>query len=221
MFSRIFSVLGCVLLLTGFAGAANPLMQKFEARYPGLIPHEALQRAFDWYDQHPAQVQNKDYITIVDFTKPSTLKRCHVIDLRTGQVESFLCSHARNTGENFAEHFSNVPNSNKSSLGIYLTAELYQGKHGLSMRLDGMEPTNSNVRKRDIVMHGADYVSQKTIDETGRLGRSLGCPALPMEVIERIVQELHGRSVLLVYGKESNAPTTKTSPAAPGVDEQQ
>src|SRR5439155_23352579 len=116
-------------------------------------------------------------------------------------------------------HFSNVEGSNKSSLGIYLTAELYQGKHGLSMKLDGMEPTNSNARKRAIVMHGADYVSQKVIAQQGRLGRSLGCPALPMDAITRIVKKLDGKSVLLIYGKESPTPTTKPDSANPGIDE--
>jgi hypothetical protein len=126
-----------------------------------------------------------------------------VIDLRTGEVESLLVAHARETGMLRAEHFSNENGSNKSSLGMYLTGELYEGKHGLSMRLDGMEPTNSNARRRAIVMHGADYVSPKVIRQQGRLGRSLGCPALEMGAIERIVKEINGKSVLLIYGKES------------------
>jgi hypothetical protein len=186
------------------APAAHPALEKVLADHPTLIPRDALERAFAWYEANPDQVLNKNYITVIDFTQPSTIKRCHVIDLRSGEVESLLVSHGRNSGVDRAEHFSNVPESNKSSLGIYLTAELYHGKHGLSMRLDGMEPTNSNVRKRDIVMHGADYVSESVIQKTGRLGRSLGCPALPMNVIERIVKQLHGKSIMLVYGKTSS-----------------
>lgn len=210
-----------VLLACTPALAANPIVEKIEKDHPNLIPREALDRAFTWFEEHADQVLNKNYITIIDFTKPSTAKRCHVIDLRTGEVESLLCAHGKNTGLDLAEHFSNVNGSNKSSLGIYLTAELYKGRHGLSMRLDGMEPINSNVRRRDIVMHGADYVSQKVIDKQGRLGRSLGCPALEMSVIERIVKQLNSKSVMLVWGKESPTATTKPAPgpAAPGVDE--
>ena len=216
----------CVLLLALVAvtGAASPgdIRDNVATNYPNLIPREALDRAFDYLDQHADQVANKNYLTIIDFTKPSTVRRCHVINLKTAEVESLLVAHARNTGVDRAEHFSNVNGSNKSSLGIYLTGELYQGKHGLSMKLDGMEPTNNNARKRAIVMHGADYVSPKVIEQQGRLGRSLGCPALEMGVIERIVKQLNGKSVLLIYGKESSTPATSPAdgaPAKPGVDE--
>ena len=199
------------LALAAWAHAAHPALEKVAAAHPDLIPREALDRAFDWYEQHADEVLNRNYITIVDFTRPSTEKRCHVIDMRSGEVESLLVAHARNSGVQYAEHFSNVNGSYKSSLGVYLCAELYNGKHGLSMRLDGMEPTNSNARRRAIVMHGADYVSQKVIDESGRLGRSLGCPALEMSVIERIVKQLNGKSVMLIYGKESTSSTTQKS----------
>ena len=217
----------CVLLLALLALSpatpAGDIREKVAADHPNLVPREALDGAFDYLHDHADQVANKNYLTIIDFTKPSTAKRCHVINLQTSEVESLLVAHARNTGLDRAEHFSNENGSNKSSLGIYLTGELYQGKHGLSMRLDGMEPTNNNARKRAIVMHGADYVSPKVIQQQGRLGRSLGCPALEMGVIERIVKELNGKSVLLIYGKESSTPTTGKSdggaPARPGVDE--
>ena len=211
-------VTGCLLFLTLLAAApAGDVREQVASKYPGLIPREALDRAFEYLDAHADAVANRNYLTIIDFTKPSTAKRCHVIDLRSGEVESLLVAHARNTGVDRAEHFSNVNGSNKSSLGIYLTGELYQGKHGLSMKLDGMEPTNSNARKRAIVMHGADYVSQKVIDQQGRLGRSLGCPALEMDVIERIVKQLSSKSVLLIHGKESASATTQKSDA--GIDE--
>jgi len=214
------------LLLFALLGAApagtGDIREQVATKYPGLIPRDALDQSFEYLNSHADLVANKNYLTIIDFTKPSTAKRCHVIDLRTGHVETLLVAHARNTGLDRAEHFSNQNGSNKSSLGIYLTGELYQGKHGLSMRLDGMEPTNNNARKRAIVMHGADYVSPKVIEQQGRLGRSLGCPALEMGVIERIVKELNGKSVLLIYGKESSTPTTGKSEAGsakPGVDE--
>src|SRR5262249_31752492 len=99
----------------------------------------------------------------------------------------------------YASMFSNENGSKKSSLGIYLTAETYIGKHGLSLRLDGMEPTNSNARKRDIVLHGAEYVSDETIKKQGRLGKSWGCPACPQPTPARPVEQLKNKSVLLLY----------------------
>ena len=226
VFVNVRCIASFLLLAVLSAGsmAATPaaIREKVEHDHPGLIPAEAMDRAFGYLADHGDKVGNKNYLTIIDFTRPSTVKRCHVIDLRSGEVESLLVAHARNTGVDRAEHFSNENGSNKSSLGIYLTGELYQGKHGLSMRLDGMEPTNDNARRRAIVMHGADYVSEKVIQQQGRLGRSLACPALEMGVIERIVRELNGKSVLLIYGKESPEATTKaaTRAAAPsGIDE--
>jgi hypothetical protein len=219
------SLLLLALLAAAPAGSGD-IREQVATKYPGLIPREALDRAFDYFNDHADGVANKNYLTIIDFTKPSTARRCHVINLQTGEVESLLVAHARNTGMDRAEHFSNENGSNKSSLGIYLTGELYQGKHGLSMRLDGMEATNNNARRRAIVMHGADYVSPKVVQQQGRLGRSLGCPALEMGVIERIVKELNGKSVMLIYGKEAAGPSTMKSDggggggaAKPGVDE--
>lgn len=214
-----------VVWASAAAQAATPadIRAKVEHDHPGLIPSEAMDKAFGYLADHSDKVANQNYLTIIDFTQPSTVKRCHVIDLRTGEVETLLVAHARNTGVDRAERFSNENGSNKSSLGVYLTGELYQGKHGLSMRLDGMEPTNDNARKRAIVMHGADYVSPKVIQQQGRLGRSLGCPALEMNVIERIVRELNGKSVLLIYGKESPQATTQPATSRPaaqdGIDE--
>lgn len=214
-----------VVWASAAAQAATPadIRAKVEHDHPSLIAAEAMDKAFGYLADHSDKVANQNYLTIIDFTQPSTVKRCHVIDLRTGEVETLLVAHARNTGVDRAERFSNENGSNKSSLGVYLTGELYQGKHGLSMRLDGMEPTNDNARRRAIVMHGADYVSPKVIQQQGRLGRSLGCPALEMNVIERIVRELNGKSVLLIYGKESPQATTQPATSRPaaqdGIDE--
>src|SRR5690606_932140 len=105
-------------------------------------------------------------------------------DLKSKKVLfNTLVAHGRNTGQATADKFSNLPNSNMSSLGFYLTDETYFGKHGLSLKLDGMDNGhNDKARERAIVMHGADYVSDSFVKQHGRLGRSLGCPALPQEI---------------------------------------
>ncbi len=108
-------------------------------------------------------------------------------------------SRAISSACTFASSFSNKEGSLQSSLGIYLTAETYVGKHGLSLRLDGMEPTNDAARKRLIVLHGATYVSEETIKRTGRLGKSWGCLAVPQPDSKRIVEQLKEGSVILVY----------------------
>ena len=187
------------LLCGSAARAANPIIDKVMKEQADRIPHEAMARAFDYYEKHADQVENKKYVTIVDFNRPSTDKRMHVINMQTGEVEDLLVAHGKNSGNLYASDLSNQNGSNKSSAGIYLTGEEYIGKHGLSLRLDGMELTNNNVRKRDIVMHGALYVSADTIKKLGRLGKSNGCLALEQPLIPRMVKKLEGKSVILVY----------------------
>jgi len=143
----------------------------------------------------------KNLLTIVDFSLSSNLDRMWIIDLnRLEVVHSGLCAHGRNSGEEFADSFSNTPSSYKSSLGFYITGETYTGKHGLSLLLDGVESgTNDKARERAIVMHGADYVSRDFISRNGRLGRSFGCPSIAMEDHEKIINMLSGQSCLYIH----------------------
>ena len=104
------------------------------------------------------------------------------------------------SGGEYATSFSNSQNSNKSSLGFYATGEVYQGKHGLSLRLDGLEHgINDNARNRAVVVHGADYVSEKFSKTQGRLGRSLGCPAVPYAIHEEFINIIKDKSCLFIY----------------------
>jgi hypothetical protein len=198
---RFLSIMsaGVVLCFCSILHAENPIIAKVLKEQADRIPREAMLRAFDYYEKNADKIENRNYVTIVDYNRPSTQKRMHVIDVRTGQVEDLLVAHGKNSGNLYASSFSNKDGSLKSSLGIYLTGEEYVGKHGLSLRIDGMEPSNSNARKRDIVMHGATYVSQETIKKTGRCGKSWGRFAVPQTEIARLVKELEGKSVLLVY----------------------
>lgn len=140
-------------------------------------------------------------LTIVDFSLSANKERLWVIDLKESQVlYHTLVAHGRNTGNEFAAKFSNIPNSFMSSIGFYVTGETYHGKHGLSLRLDGMEENyNGNARDRAVVMHGADYVSQAFIKQAGRLGRSLGCPAVPMALHKDIISALANKTCLFIY----------------------
>ncbi|MCX6300960.1 MAG: murein L,D-transpeptidase catalytic domain family protein [Bacteroidia bacterium] len=143
-------------------------------------------------------------ITIIDFSKPSVQERFFVIDLESKQVlYKSLVAHGKNSGENLAESFSNDSRSLKSCLGFFITAETYVGKHGYSLRLDGLEPgINDNARTRTIVIHGADYVSTDFANQYGRLGRSWGCPALPINNSKEIIDKISKGSCIFVYGND-------------------
>ncbi|GAA4470723.1 murein L,D-transpeptidase catalytic domain family protein [Nibrella saemangeumensis] len=143
----------------------------------------------------------KPIISIVDMSQPSTKKRLYVIDLENKKLlfNTFV-SHGRNTGELMASSFSNVNSSNKSSLGFYKTLGTYVGKHGVSLKLKGLEKGfNDNAYERAIVLHGADYVCEDFVRRTGRLGRSQGCPAVPNDVSQKIIDAVKGGTCLFVY----------------------
>lgn len=169
------------------------------------VSFEIFNRAISGFRQLN-NVRKKNLITIIDFTKPSVEKRFFVIDITAKKLlYSCFVAHGKNSGDNLAISFSNQPESLKSSLGFFLTAETYSGKHGYSLKLDGLEENiNSNAREREIVIHGADYVSQKYIDKYGRLGRSWGCPALPSEISKEVIDKIADGSCLFIYGKEDN-----------------
>ncbi|MFN3968013.1 murein L,D-transpeptidase catalytic domain family protein [Flavobacterium sp.] len=143
----------------------------------------------------------KNILTIVDFSLSSTAKRLWVIDLDKNIVLfQTLVAHGRNTGEEFAKIFSNQAESYKSSVGFYATAEIYNGKHGMSLKLDGLQKgLNDKARERAVVMHGADYVSESFIKQNKRLGRSQGCPAVPVEMNQKIINVIKDKSCLFIY----------------------
>jgi len=186
------------------------------------IPEEALTRSFTFLDanagkkivvdhkvrptdnQPPYMSQvtvevKRQFAALADFTLPSTQKRLYLLNLTTGEVEKFYVSHGRNSGSLYATEFSNVNMSKKTSVGIMIAGDTYIGKHGRSLNLYGLEPSNSLSAERDIVMHGADYVSEDFIQAHGRLGLSWGCPAVEKRVLEKLISALSNGSLLYHY----------------------
>ncbi len=167
-----------------------------------LPKFEIFSKALDgFYELKNNGKVQKDVLTIIDFSLPSTEKRLWVIDLATNTILfQSLVAHGKNSGEAFAVSFSNEMDSNKSCLGFFVTGECYKGKHGLSLKLDGLEKgVNNNARTRGIVIHGAEYVSSNFIKQQERIGRSQGCPALPMNLFQPIIKSIKDKSCLFIY----------------------
>ncbi|WP_439489857.1 murein L,D-transpeptidase catalytic domain family protein [Algoriphagus sp.] len=170
----------------------------------GTLPSkEVFALAFQGWMKMKDNLKSK-VLTVIDFSLPSTAKRMWIIDPEKGEVLLHsVVSHGRNSGDLMAKAFSNQPESFKSSLGFYTTAETYSGKHGYSLRLDGLERGfNDQARNRAIVIHGADYAREEFAKSVGRLGRSLGCPALPSELSAKAIDMIKDGSLLFIYGND-------------------
>jgi hypothetical protein len=140
-------------------------------------------------------------LTIIDFSLSSKAKRLWVLDMTSYKVLfNTVVAHGRNTGGEFATKFSNKNNSNQSSLGFYVTDNTYYGKNGLSLFLNGQEKgINDNARKRYVVFHGAKYANPDFAKRNGRLGRSLGCPAVPTAFNTAIIKTIKNKSCMFIY----------------------
>jgi hypothetical protein len=148
-------------------------------------------------------------MTIIDFSKHSREKRLWTIDLYSNMVLYQLhVSHGRGSDSNhdgWLDSVSNTPNSKQSSAGLYQTAETYRGKHGYSLRLDGLEKdVNDNARERAIVVHGADYATDAFIQKHGKTGRSFGCPAVSDDVSQELIDTIKDGTLLWIYVPDSN-----------------
>jgi hypothetical protein len=159
-----------------------------------IIPARLLTKALDYYMANFNQIKNQRYLVVIDFKAHNSVERFYLVDVDSGDVETYLTAHGKNSDPDFdgyATKFSDTNNSNMSSLGFYLTAETYYGQNGFSLRLDGLSSTNSNARKRAIVIHGADYVQPG-----GKIGRSFGCPALEERYNKDVIERIKGGALI-------------------------
>ncbi|MBX9753417.1 MAG: murein L,D-transpeptidase catalytic domain family protein [Pseudomonadaceae bacterium] len=172
----------------------QPLFNGLSRAAPKLNP-QALQQALSAMqcalNSGAAQAQR---LAVIDYSEPSTARRLWIFDLQKQTLLlQDLVAHGNKSGENFATRFSNRVGSYQSSLGLFRTQESYQGSHGYSLRLDGLEPgVNDLARERAIVIHGADYVNPLWSQRQGRIGRSQGCPAVRPEIARRVIDKLKG-----------------------------
>lgn len=144
----------------------------------------------------------EDIITIIDFTKSSVKERFFVIDLKNKKtLFSTYVMHGKNSGESIPREFSNAVNSYKSSPGFYKTENTYNGEYGYSLRLDGLEKgINDKARERAIVVHGSQYAKPKP--GAKKLDRSLGCPAIPKDISDRVINKIKDGRLLYIHTNE-------------------
>ena len=161
---------------------------------PGIDP-VLFQKAKAALDSHRYQARARDVMGIVDFSKPSSEPRFHVVDLMNGTVESHLVAHGRGSDpahSGFLERFSNAFGSYATSNGAYTTGDYYNGKYGLSMKVNGLDWTNNNAEARAIVIHNAWYAEPEMISQHGKLGRSEGCFAFSRSSQWDVMKRLAG-----------------------------
>lgn len=140
-------------------------------------------------------------LSVIDYSRPSTEPRMWIFDLTRQRLlfEEWV-AHGRNSGDNRTQHFSNKDGSFMSSLGAFTAKETYMGGNGYSLRLEGLEPGfNDHARDRAIVIHGAPYVNPAIARLQGRLGRSLGCPAVRLSVARPLIDSLRGGTMVFAY----------------------
>ena len=192
------------------------LLVSLSANVPVAHPHRNSSTPWEVEDLSPRVLQialqavetavkqdlsNGKIVGIIDFSLPSSKRRFWVLDLENKRVLFHeLVAHGKGSGDRLATSFSNQPGSLQSSLGLYLTESTYEGEHGYSLRLQGLEPgINDQARSRAIVLHGAWYVSQSMIDQHQRIGRSLGCPAVENSIVKPLIDTLKEGHLIFAY----------------------
>jgi hypothetical protein len=162
------------------------------------VPPNALKQAKEYFKNHKKEFQNQKYISIIDYSKPSSAKRYYLIDLKTNETQKLLVAHGKGSDTEhtgFAKKFSDEIGSKQTSLGFFKTDKVYNGIHGESLKLIGLSPTNKNALKRAIVIHGANYVSENR----KILGRSWGCPAVSTNEIAPLIEKIKEGSLLFAW----------------------
>ena len=187
----------------GFDFAIPPENYKLKNNYnyvdqAHLIRPAKLIEALKYYEFNLSQLENSDSMTLNDFSLHASKQRLFLINMKTGDVEPMLVAVGHGSdpdGDGFATLFSNIDDTHQSSLGFYLTDDVYDGKNGRSLRLHGLSDTNSNAYDRAIVIHGAPYV----LEDLQLAGRSFGCPAVDFKNRDHLIDATKGFSLLYIF----------------------
>jgi hypothetical protein len=167
----------------------------------GQIRPELLGQALAAQESHKAETRETGRLVIVDYSLHSREPRLYVVNLQTGDVAAFRAAHGKGSDadhDGYLDSFSNVSGSSASPQGAFVTAEEYVGKHGRSLRLDGLDATNSASRERAIVVHAADYAEPEFLAQHGKLGRSNGCIVFSRADLKTFLAEVPAGTLLFV-----------------------
>lgn len=189
---------GAMLGLSAAAANAAP-SSPMTPNENGAIRPALLRSALDAFQKHKNHLGGRDTFAVVDFAAPSRARRFHIVDAISGRSQALLVAHGRGSDpahSGWLQRFSNSPGSAASSAGAYLTGDTYMGKHGISRRLEGLDPENSNVAARAVVIHAAWYVSPSMALEHGKLGRSEGCFAFSESDLDLVLNKLGPRHMI-------------------------
>ncbi len=182
---------GTVMVAVAATVPARALAMPAEDRLIALAKREL--------ERHSSRVWLRDKVGIVDYAMPSKDPRFFLVDLENGTTRSYFVTHGRGSDpehDGWLKSFSNQFSSNASSRGAYVTQNYYEGKHGLSMRLQGLDPDNNNAEDRAIVVHGAAYANPDMITKWGKLGRSEGCFAFPQDNLVEVIARMGPQRLL-------------------------
>jgi hypothetical protein len=176
-------------------GADSAPMPRSPARVmvDPVIDPRLLARARASFARHRARLRHVDVVGIADFTRPSGLPRFYLMDAYTGRVTTHLVAHGRGSDpehSGYVRRFSNEVRSFATSNGAYVTGDYYYGQYGRSMRVSGLDYSNSNAATRAIVVHSAWYAEPNVVVTNGRLGRSEGCFAMSHDSLQETLARL-------------------------------
>lgn len=197
-----------VPVVTESAGPVASALYDAWALASAGLSRDAFEKAYKGFKllQEKNLLKKSNLLTIVDYSLPSVQKRLFVLEITSGKILFHsLVAHGRNSGREYATDFSNAGESHKTSLGFFITQGTYRGGNGYSLKLKGCESgINCNALNRAIVMHGAGYVSERFIRQNGYLGRSYGCPSVPVEISRKIIDVIKNGSCMFLYHPSRN-----------------
>ena len=213
--SRVLGLVAATIGVLVTMAAGTPATRRAESAAPAHAPAQVIapglsQRTLDLALRAYARARERGeverpLVSIIDYALPSTAKRLWVLDLERGKVLFHeLVAHGRQSGDNEARMFSNIAGSHQSSLGVFRTGGDYWGAHGISLRLEGLEPGwNDRAMDRAIVLHGAPYVSEQFAERFGRIGRSFGCPAVRPAIADSLIRTIRDGTLLFACYPDS------------------
>lgn len=204
MLKKIFIFLFIFINFLSFSEKIS-ILEKYN-KLQGLVKpsYELFEKGYIGYLQIPNKTS--ELLVLIDYTKPSSEERFYILDLGNNKIlHTSRIAHSKNSGLEIPIKFSNDPNSFENSLGFYLTLGEYNGSFGHSLKLKGLEENiNSNAEERAIVIHGGEIANDDYLKKYGFLGRSLGCPVLPTELISDVIGLIKNGTVVFIFGNDEN-----------------